>query len=313
MLKQRYESLEVIVVDDRSEDATAEIVQKIACEDRCLNLIAGEPLPQGWVGKPWALQQGAAQAKGQWLLFTDADTEHEPDATAAAVAYARENAIDVLSLLTDQVTVTAAERLLLPSILWTIIFATGSLAAINDPKSDAALFNGQYILMSREVHDAIGGHALVKGEIAEDLELCRRLKAGGRFRVALVAAPALVRTRMYRSFGEIWNGFIKNFAIGARGRTVQATLGIAFFAAIAPVTPVAFAVALARQWWGSAALAGGSMALSMGAAEFAMRQSRFRPGSGLALPLGITAMVAIFCASVVQHARGGVTWRGRRY
>ncbi len=246
-------------------------------------------------------------------MFTDADTEHEPDATAAALNYAQENGIDVLSLLTDQVTVTLPERLFLPSILWTIIFATGSLAAINDPKSQAALFNGQYILMSRETHDAVGGHALVKGEIAEDLELCRRLKADGRFRVALIAAPGLVRTRMYRSFSEIWSGFVKNFAIGAKGRTVEAALGIAFFALIAPVTPIALAIAVARHSWGTAALFGGSMALSIGAAEYGMRQSRFRPGSGLALPLGITVMVAIFCTSVVRHARGGVTWRGRRY
>ena len=313
LLAQKYPEFEVIVVDDRSEDATAEILERLQKTEKRLRLVRGEPLPQGWVGKPWALSQGAKMARGEWLLFTDADTVHKPEASAAAIEHANEHALDVLSLLTEQELVTPAERLFLPSILWTIIFATGSLADVNDPKSEASLFNGQYILMSRRVHDAIGGHAIVKNEIAEDLELCRRLKKDGRFRVALIGSDGIVRTRMYRSFAEIWNGFVKNFALGARGHEWKAAAGITYFALIAPVTPLATVAALVLRQWTAATVLIGSLALAMGAAEYGMRASRFRRGSGLALPLGMTVMVAIFVTSVAKHARGGVTWRGRRY
>lgn len=313
LLAQRNLPFEVIVVDDRSTDSTGAILEGVAAEDSRLRLVQGAPLPLGWVGKPWALAQGAGQAKGSWLLFTDADTEHESDATVSAVEYAEREGLDVLSVLTDQVTITPAERIFLPSILWTIVFATGPLSEVNDPKNEAALFNGQYILMKRTVHDAIGGHAIVRGEIAEDLELARRLKADRRFRIALVGGNGLVRTRMYRSFSEIWNGFVKNFALGARGHEWKAALGIAFFATIAPVTPVAILGALLARAWAAAAILAAAMLFSVAAAEYGMRSARLRPGSGLGLPLGISAMLAIFLTSIVQHSRGGVTWRGRRY
>ena len=142
LLAQDYPHFEVIVVDDRSHDDTAAIVARIASEDPRVQLIGGKPLPAGWVGKPWALHQGARRARGEWLLFTDADTIHEANAATASLVYARARNLDVLSVLTEQLMVTAAERILLPSILWIIAFSIGSLDAINDPANESALLTG---------------------------------------------------------------------------------------------------------------------------------------------------------------------------
>jgi chlorobactene glucosyltransferase len=310
---QRFGAFEIIVVDDRSEDATAKILERLAADEPRLRVIAGAELPAGWVGKPWALQQGAHVARGSWLLFTDADTEHEPLALRSALSYAQALNLDALSVLTDQELVTFSEQAILPSILWTILFASGSLDEINDPQNAAALFNGQYILMRRDVYEMIGGHETVRSEIAEDLELAHRIKEDGRFRSALAGGAGLVRTRMYRSFGEIWNGFVKNFALGARGRPLLAALGITFLACVAPITPLVLLVALATRAWLAAMLCASALLLSMLAAAFAMQRFRLGGLRACALPLGLTVTVAIFITSVARHATGDVAWRGRRY
>ncbi len=303
----------MIVVDDRSHDDTAAIVARIAAEDSRVRLIDGAPLPAGWVGKPWALHQGAQHARGEWLLFTDADTIHEPNAATAAIVYARAHNIDALSVLTEQLMVTPAEWMLLPSILWTIAFSIGSLDAINDPASESALFNGQYILVLRRVYEAIGGHEAVRNEIAEDLELARLFKRDGRFRSALVGANGLVRVRMYRSLPEIWEGFVKNFWVGARDQRTLSAIGIALLACISPLTPLALIVALALHAWIAAVALGLAMCAAIAGAWPGMYRLGLGVASSLYLPFGIAFVVAIFLTSVVRHARGGVTWRGRRY
>jgi chlorobactene glucosyltransferase len=313
LLAQDYPHFEVIVVDDRSHDDTAAIVARMAAEDPRVQLISGEPLPAGWVGKPWALHQAAQRARGEWLLFTDADTIHEPNASTASLVYARAHNLDVLSVLTEQLMVTPAERILLPSILWIIAFSIGSMDAINDPATQSALFNGQYILMLRRVYHAIGGHEAVRGEIAEDLELARLFKRDGRFRSALVGADGLVRVRMYRSLHEIWEGFVKNFWVAARDQQKLAAIGIALLACISPLTPVALVVALLLHAWVAAIVSALAICATVAGAWPGMYRLGLGAASSLYLPIGIAVVVAIFITSIVRHARGGVTWRGRRY
>jgi chlorobactene glucosyltransferase len=313
LLAQDYPHFEVIVVDDRSHDDTAAIVSRLAEEDARVMLVEGEPLPPGWVGKPWALYQGAQHARGEWLLFTDADTIHEPNAATAALVYARAHNLDALSVLTEQVMATPPERVLLPSILWIIAFSIGSLDAINDPANERALFNGQFILVLRHVYHAIGGHEAVHGEIAEDLELARLFKRDGRFRSALVGAGGLVRVRMYRSLREIWEGFVKNFWVGARDQQALAWFGIVLLGCISPLTPLALAVSLALHAWIAAAVLALAMIATIAGAWPGMYRLGLGVVSSLYLPFGIACVVAIFVTSIVRHARGGVTWRGRRY
>jgi chlorobactene glucosyltransferase len=315
LLATRHPDFEVIVVDDGSTDATRTIVDALAQRDPSLKVVAGSELPDGWVGKPWALTQGARIAGGAWLLFTDADTEHEPLAAPRALACALENGYAVVSLLTDQQTIGLAERLLLPTILFVIMLGVGPTDDVNDPrKPDVAIFNGQYILVSRAAYDAIGGHEAVRDEIAEDLELARRFKRDGRFRIFLAGADGLVRTRMYRSFTEIWQGFVKNFAIGARGQPLRAIAGTALLACVSPISPFVALVCLIERQWLAAALLVLSGAAVAAVAEVGMRRARFAPGSGIAVPLGLVVTLAIFATSLYRTLLGGgVEWRGRRY
>ncbi|HMF28495.1 MAG TPA: glycosyltransferase [Candidatus Cybelea sp.] len=315
LLASRHPEFEVIVVDDQSTDATRAILDRIAENESRLRVVAGEPIPLGWIGKSWALTQGGRLARGTWLLFTDADTVHDGVAAASAQRYAIERRYDVLSLLTDQETVGWSERLLLPTILFVILLGVGALDDVNDPrKRDTAIFNGQYVLATREAYDAIGGHAAVRAEIAEDLELARLFKRDGRFRTFLAGSNALVRTRMYRSFADLWRGFVKNFALGARGHAARAVAGVTLIACVSPLSPLMLIVLIANAaWWLAVAIAL-AMGAVLAAAEFAMRTMRFRPGSGLAVPLGLAMTLAIFATSLVAwHGGSGVVWRGRRY
>ena len=315
LLAQEYPNFEVVVVDDCSHDGTRAILDRIALEDERLIVVGGEPLPQGWVGKPWALEQGMRAARGTWLLSTDADTEHEPLAAGSALVYAVKHRLDALSLLTDQTMVGPAERLVLPSILWIIAFAVGGLDDVNDPlKPDAALFNGQFVLMTRDAYEAIGGYAALRGEVAEDLELARLLKADGRFSIALAGAQGLVRTRMYRSFHEVWNGFVKNFALGARGRAGTTALGLLFLASLSPLSPIALCLFASGDRAGLALAVGFAMLAASLAAEYGMARARFPRGSGWTIPVGVAVLFAIFATSLVRYASGlGVEWRGRHY
>jgi chlorobactene glucosyltransferase len=313
LLAQAYSDLRVIVVDDRSDDATASIVERLAREDGRLALLRGGELPGGWVGKPWALHQGVAGVETPFVLATDADTIHERGAARAAVSYAIVRNLDVLSLVTTQLTESLGERLVLPAILYAIFWGVGPLDDINDPCKPNAIFNGQYILFRREALASTGDYENVRAEIAEDLELARRFKRERRFRTRLVDSNGLVSTRMYRSFCEVWNGFVKNFALGVRDFGPLKYAALAFFALLSPIGPLTLVVLLASDRWLEALGVALLIALSVAVSEYALRRGRYRAWSGLALPIGMAVLTAIFATSLWQHGRSGVVWRGRRY
>ena len=314
LLAQRYPRFEVIVVDDRSTDGTRAILDGIAEEDARLKIVAGADLPPDWIGKPWALQQGGDVARGEWLLFTDADTIHEPLAASSSVQYALAHGTDVLSLLPTQIVKSFAERAVLPSILWMIAFAVGSLDAVNDPsRLDSAILNGQFVLFKRSAYTALGEHTAVAGCIAEDYEFAQIVKRDGRFRLRLVGANDLVYTRMYRSFAEIWQGFEKNLYLAVEDRPVRAALGALVLASLAPLAELLLLQHLRTRRYTRAARMAAAIAATAAAAEFAMRRARFPKGSGAYFPIGIASMLAIFLSSVLRHRTGRVVWRGRRY
>ena len=315
LLTQRYPDFELIVVDDCSEDQTLDILQRIASANPRLRVVRGEPLPPAWVGKPWALAQGARVAEGSWLLFTDADTVHHPDGAASAMAAAKASNLDVLSLLTEQDLCTLPERMLMPSLFLTILDGTGPICDVGNPdKPGVALFNGQYILISRIAYDAIGGHASVRTEIAEDLELARRFKRDGRFRIALAASRGIAHTRMYRSLREIWDGFTKNFALGIAGRPIWSALGIFVLACVSPLSPLVLLWLLASGQWGAAAALALSLLPVLTVVGYRIRSAGLPPFSALWFPVGAAFVVAVSIASVLLFASGrGVRWRGRRY
>ena len=315
LVAQRGVEAEVIVVDDGSTDATSAILARLAAEYPRLEVITGEPLPEGWVGKPWACAQGAQCARGQWLLFTDADSRHAPQASVSTLAFARANGADVLSIMTGQDLGTFAEAAILPAILQLIVFASGSLRELNDPqRPEHAIANGQYLLVNRTAYDALGGHAALRAEIVEDLTFARRLKRDGRFRLLVADGTQLVRVRMYRSFREIWDGFTKNMYLGARGDLGAIAGGVLFCAALS-VAPPLLALGALRERRPLQALEAAAatllvMAVGRHGATFVSMPRRL----GLFAPLGIGMFGAIALNSTRRALSGtGFAWRGRNY
>src|SRR5579863_4353525 len=207
LMDQDQLSFEIIVVNDHSTDRTKEIAQSFPG----VQVIDADPLPEGWTGKNNAVATGARAARTNWFLFTDADTIHLPGSLPRALREARENGADLLSYSPEQIAVTFWEKAVLP-VVFAELAREYPPSKVSDPKSPEAAANGQYILVKRDAYEAVGGHAAVASAILEDVALARAIKASGckiRFRYAADA----VRTRMYRNFHQLREGWTKNLAL----------------------------------------------------------------------------------------------------
>jgi len=207
-LANQPEIAEILVVNDQSTDGTASVVSGLMKKISHLRLLESGGLPDGWVGKNHALWVGVQQAKCAWLLFTDADAEHERDSVSRALQIANEQGAALVSLSPEQITETWYEKALIPFI-YLRLARRFSYENVNDPSSTAAAANGQFLMMRREVYDAIGGHSSVAGEVLEDVALAMRVKAAGH-RISFGSGKGMVRVRMYRSFQSMWQGWKKN-------------------------------------------------------------------------------------------------------
>ncbi len=310
---QQGASYELIVVDDHSTDATRAIAESFSvraiAESFSVRVIAADPLPVGWTGKCNAAWTGAKNAKGKWLLFTDADTQHTPDSIASGLREAQQCGAALLSYSPRQEVSGFWERALMP-VIFAELAATYRPKDVCDPESSAAAANGQYLLIRRDVYDAIGGHAAVASAILEDVELAKRAKHAGyrlQFRWSDVVA-----TRMYRSFPQMWEGWTKNLALLFPHPRKLAWLRLLQFASI--FVPASIAVAnLARGEWGTA------IGTAVIAAEFAwllierVRSAHFDRLSNTLAIFGLPLFAILLLNSDISHKRGLVFWKDRRY
>ncbi|MEW6288045.1 MAG: glycosyltransferase [Chloroflexota bacterium] len=322
VLKQDYPNLEVIVVDDRSTDATFRILTDLASRDSRLRPISGSDLPPGWAGKPHALYQASASARGDWLCFIDADTFLEPSALSSCYVKALETQADMFTIMTFQILGSFWERTVMPLVM-TALSVGFSPRKVNDPKRRDAIANGQFILIKRSVYDATGGHASVKDSIVEDKAISEKVKWNG-YRLIVADGMKVARTRMYTSLPEMWEGWTKNIYLGLRDQAGLLWLG-AFGAFLAFMASLFLPLWLPLGWiwflhggeWMALAVMGEALALwaylIFVRAQVAEKMNISR-WYALTSPLGAAVFGAMMLTSAWRVvSRQGVTWKGRTY
>jgi hypothetical protein len=308
-----YAPVEVIVVDDQSRDATASAARAAAGGDGRVRVLEGAPLPPGWVGKPWACWQGAREARGDWLLFTDADVIHAPDSLGRALALARRLGRGGVTMFPTIETGGATERVVIPAAAAAIglFVAPGPLA--RSPRSGVAIAAGGYLLIERSLYDRVGGHAAIRGHVLDDVTLAARVKAAGGL---LVPAPAgrLARLRMYHGAREVWQGWSKNASFGVEGGALRALVGATTLAALAGL-PAAAAAQGARRRDAALAAAGLAGTASLMALQRLTTWAVPTPaGYAAMMPAGMLVVSAAAARGALERLAGrGPRWRGRRY
>jgi len=365
-------NFEVIVVDDASTDRTGEIARAFERETRkgtsstradrgltpdyngtagsralpvrgersisknCLAviLISAPTLPDNWTGKNNAMSAGAKIAKGKWLLFTDADTVHKPDSLARAVAEAEQHRAALLSYSPEQEVRTFWEKAVMP-VIFAELAAAYPPKKVNDPESPIAAANGQYLMISREAYDAVGGHTKIAADLLEDVAMARLIKSSGR-KIFFRYGGDAVRTRMYRSWPQMKEGWTKNLALLFTHRIriiarysfeslqlfllVTAAIYILLFSVpevpgqsvLIPHYPIPDRYVPLFKWWVPVCvvLLLGRLAL------FSVRRvlkANFRLKSFLISMLGPVVFAYLLFRSVVAHRNGAVGWKGRTY
>jgi glycosyltransferase involved in cell wall biosynthesis len=307
------EVAEIIVIDDQSRDRTASILAELTLHLPQLKLLETGDLPKGWMGKNYAVSLGAAAARSEWLLFTDADTTHLPGSTARALANAQEYHAALVSYSPEQETRTFWERVLIPFI-YCRLAEKFSFARVNDSRLPDAAANGQYLLIHREAYEAIDGHRSVAGEVLEDVALARRVKQAG-YRIYFAPGRGIARTRMYRSFKGMWQGWTKNLypLMGGSVRAVAREFFVVF-PWLAILLIAAGAMELAHPA-GRVLLILGLLLLAGRHAAYAAELSRNRYPRKFILYYMPAVMLysGALIVSAWKNTRGIVAWKGREY
>lgn len=297
LLGQQGVDLEVVVLDDGSSDGTAGLVRAVSDGDPRVRLLTGGELPAGWLGKPYACQQlaDAAASTSDVLVFVDADVVLAPYAVAATVALLEQTGLDLLSPYPRQ-EAPGVTGLVQPLLQWSWLTFLPLRRAERSRRPSLSAANGQLLAVRRDAYDRAGGHAAVRAEVVEDVELLRAVKrTGGRGGVC--DGTHLATTRMYDSWEELVAGYSKSLW------TLPAPL-VALLVAVYIVPPLA---ALRGSRIGAFGYAAGVA----GRAVAARRTGSRALPEALAHPVSVAAFAWLAGRSRLAHRRGTLTWKGR--
>jgi chlorobactene glucosyltransferase len=320
VVAQKYPDFEVIAVNDRSTDRTGAILDEIASRDARLRVMHVRTLPAGWTGKNNALCTALAEARGEWLLFVDADVVLEPDALVTTMTIAAERNVDLLSVVPALRSETYWESLIAP--LGGAIVSSMAMVALTNHNHfrKIAWANGQYLMVRRAVYDAIGGHRAVSGQIGEDVVLAQRAKLAG-YTTRVQWATDLAAVRMYSSLPGLVRGWSRTFYTGSFGRPWRILLTITFLIACCFSAYLAIALGIERRFHPKDAYDGYAWIFA-GIVHLALLTQFLRVSyawsgnprrNAFLFPLGGTLMIGILLRALWQTITGRVEWRGTSY
>jgi len=295
-------AFEIIVVDDGSTDRTHEIAQSFAE----VRVISPGPPPDDWTGKNNAVVAGAKEAHAPWLLFTDADTVHLPGSLARALAEAKREGADLLSYSPEQLVVTFAERAVMP-VIFAELASQYPPQKVREQNSEIVAANGQYLLVRRAAYDAVGGHTAVATEILEDVALAQLFRNKGKHVYFRYGGDA-VRTRMYRNWPQLREGWTKNLELlfPQPEQLAVRSLFLWFVAWLALGVAMSGAASQHFAW---IPFAGIWLLLYR-----RIRIAHFSPANNLiAIAFGLPLFAYLLLRSKKAHANGQVSWKGRAY
>jgi chlorobactene glucosyltransferase len=321
LLGAKYPNFEVIVVDDHSTDGTGDIVRAIGKEDGrgLVRLLDAPPLPEGWFGKQWACQSGAAEARGSLLLFTDADTAHGPELLPRSVNASRARGSALFTVAGRQEMGTFWEKVIQPFVFAILLSRYGSLEAMAGTKKPRnAIANGQFLLFTREAYDALGKHEVVRAHVAEDMMLAQMCVRAGMPAHMMLGRDHL-STRMYTSLAEIRRGWGKNLWAAGRdslpgGELLQPLFRVIFpLPALVALLPTAVLLAVlvgdASPSIVTAAWVAQGVTLLFWIGVYTF--SHLAPWWALTYPLA--AMVFAWMLGEAAWRGARVEWKGRHY
>jgi chlorobactene glucosyltransferase len=240
MLEQDYPNYEVIVVDDNSSDTTPDILEKLAGKHHNLTIIKGAPLPSDWHGKPFALHQAQNIAKGDYLLFADADPVFHPATLKTAMHIMQDRNLDFFSLLPGSIFASFWEKAVQP-IFFGFIGSMTPFRKVNSPAFPEAMGVGAFTMIAKDLYKRMGGHVPLREEILDDIGLSRIAKSFGA-RLLIADGQKLISIRMYHSLEEIRIGWRKNMFIAMR-KSIPRAFYYIFIVIALTITPYLFFIA----------------------------------------------------------------------
>ncbi|MDY6913872.1 MAG: glycosyltransferase family 2 protein [Planctomycetota bacterium] len=314
--RQDYPNFKLIVCNDRSTDATGDIVRRIAAEDDRVRLIDIDSLPDGWCGKNNAMQTGIADDDGEWLCMIDADCKQDSHRTlSAAMQYALDCKVDLLSVLPNLTMRGFWENVIQP-VCGGVMMIWFNPDHVNDPENRTAYANGAFMLMKRDAYRAIGTHEAVKDQVNEDMHMAARIKAAG-LKLRVVRNRGLYQVRMYRSLGQIIRGWSRIF-YGTFGtlRRLSVSLALLFTMGLLPYICMAVGFSLAGgALWRACGLIGAAAAVMQISVIYRFyKLIGARKLLAWTYPIGCVVTVVSLVMSLTKLRRGArIVWRDTTY
>jgi cellulose synthase/poly-beta-1,6-N-acetylglucosamine synthase-like glycosyltransferase len=300
--QRHVEDLEILVLDDQSTDATLDVARKIAEDDPRIRIWTGQPLPQGWLGKPHACHQLAAAAHGRVLVFVDADVQLHPDAVAVTVTLLRTAGLDLICPYPRQLADGAGPRLLQPLLQWSWLTFLPLGVAERSARPSLSAANGQLLAVDAQAYARCGGHAAVRQDVLEDVGLLRALKrVGGRG--VVVDGTTIATCRMYDDWSAARDGYTKSLW-AAFGSPAGAAAVVGLLALCYIIPPLA-------ALRGSRTGAVGYTAAVLGRILVAWRVGGRSWPDSLAHPASIAVFGWLTARSWQRRKSHRLTWKGR--